>query len=166
MLVLSSQLSTSRGRGCWYWGGGIRRYFGFIVSNVSLRRCVTFYPLGSIKTIRSFSGTYRIWPLVAKTQVAASDLSGFELVSQWCGSQLQGWAVISSRNVVHWKGLCLWAAGRSFTVLDHSWVPLQIFISSSLSGCLAGAVNLISGNCLLGKPKNRSRCVFLLECGY
>jgi len=60
---------------------------GLFVSNVSLQGRVASYPLGSVKTVRGFSGAHRIWPLAAKRQLAVSGLSGVKLVSQWCGSQ-------------------------------------------------------------------------------
>lgn len=47
--------------------------------------------------------------------------------------------------------------GVAAAVLQH------IFTLSSWSGCLAGAVCIISRACLLGKAKNRSHCVFLLQ---
>lgn len=172
MLVLSNQLSTSGGGGGADIGGGGESSdtLGLLVSNISLWCCVTSYPLGSIKTTKSFSGTCRIWPLVAKTQLSVSDLSVFELISQWCGSQQQSRTVsllaAAPRGLVghgRLKRPFLVAAGRSFPVLDDSWLPLQSFISSSLSGCLAGALYLISGKSLLRKPKNREHCIFLLE---
>lgn len=99
------------------------------------------------------------WPLAA--QLSIHDLSiltpGVMLLSE---PVVQGPAAICLATALWGLVEKQWlaTAEKSFPTLCDS--KLQIFLLSSLSRCLAGAINLISVNCLLGKPKNRMYCFF------
>lgn len=109
------------------------------------------------------TSNYMSWPLAAIAQLSIHDLSiltpGVTVLSE---PAAQGPAAICLAAALWGLVEKQWlaTAERSFPALCDS--KLQIFLSSSLCRCLASAINPISVNCLLGKPKNRTRCFFLL----